>query len=407
MSTITVPRSLTDNTNPTEAQFDTMRTYLLNFFNNQNLDETNIAAGSMAWSSLSALADDAALKFTSSHGTLKYVSASDYFEIKNSQGDIVWGHRSGSTLTDYMELDSATGNLTLKGTLYFNRGVGSQEVSMLHLLSRYRKPRLQYTSADVVTAENNVNGACIIMGRDRLWTLYDTSCSLAADANGYASGHTGAAVSGLLVADTRTANRWYFIYAVEVQYGTQADGTYCILVARELSPETSNITTLNTDFGTGKWVYMGCIRNGYNDGTNTNVIVKFVQDSGGMMRFTEGTVTNEGIGVTLASTTSASNLEYTIVIGNAAAATCPVVATRCIFSGHRESHGFEFHYRAVATDENHMIATGCYHQASLSTLVAAVHMEVPLLEDYKLVIVIGDTSTDQRITLVGFMDHYV
>ncbi len=406
MSTLSVPRSLTDNTNPTEAQFDTMRTYLLNFFNSGNLDETNVANGAMAWTSLSALADDAALKFTSSHGTMKYVSASDYFEIKNSQGDIVWGLRTGASLADYMELDSTTGNLTLLGKLTFNTTVGSQGADLLYLLSRYRKPKLTYTSADIITVESNFGSSSYVMGRDRLWEVYDTSCSLAVGANGETLADSGTAVSGLGAGVTRTANRWYFIYAVEVQYGTQNSGVYCILVANETSPETSNITTLNTAFGTGKWVYMGCIRNGYNDGTNTNVIVKFVMDGTGFVRFTEGTVNAEGIGLTLASTTSATNLEYEIVIGNSAAATCPAVATRCIFSGHRENNGFEFHYRAIATDENHMIASGCYHAVSL-TIAACVQFEVPLLDDYKLVVVIGDTSTDQRITLVGFMDHYV
>jgi hypothetical protein len=406
MSTLSVPRSLTDNTNPTEAQFDTMRTYLLNFFNSGNLDQDNVATGAMAWSSLSAVGDDSTLKFTSSHGTMAYISASDYFKVQNTQGDMVWGNRTGSTLTDYMELDSTTGDLTLKGQLYFNTSIGSQGVNLLYLLSRYRKPRLTYTSNDIVTAESNFSTSTYIMGRDRLWELYDTSMSLAVDANGYGASHTGTAVSGLLVADTRTANRWYYIYAVEVQYGTQNSGAYCILVATELSPETTNITTHNTNFGTGKWVYMGVIRNGYNDGTNTNIIVKFVQGSDGFFRFTEGTVNAEGIGMTLASTTGATNLEYEIVIGNSAAATIPPVATRCVFSGHRENNGFEFHYRAIATDENHMIASGCYHKVSL-TMSACMQMEVPLLDDYKLVIVIGDTSTDQRITLVGFLDHYV
>ncbi len=404
MSTITVPRSLTDNTNPTEAQFDTMRTYLLNFFNTGNLDETNIATGGMAWSSLSNLTDDAALKFTSSHGTMAYISASDFFKISNTQGDIVWGLRS--TISETMELDSATGDITLKGLLYFNTEVGSQEVSLNWLLSRYRKPRLEYTSADIVTCEASAIGISVVMGRDRLWTIYDTTLSLAVAANGQLAAHTGTAVSGLGAGITRTANRWYYVYAVEVQGGTQTGGVNAILVATELSPETANITTHNTNFGTDKWVYMGVIRNGYNDGTNTNVIVKFKYDECGYLRFTEGTVNEEGLGVTMASTTSATSLEYSIVIGNAAAATIPPVATRCTFGGHRSNNGFEFHYRDIATDENHMIASGCYHKTSL-TLSAVVYMEVPLLSSYKLVVVIGDTSTDQRIVLAGLLDHYV
>lgn len=407
MSTLTVPRSLTDNTNPTEAQFDTMRTYLLNFFNNTNLDETNIAASSMSYSSVGDLADDAALKFTSSHATMKYVSASDYFEIKNTQGSIVWGLRSGASLTDLMELRSTDGALVLQGIPSFNTSVGSQTASLLWLLSSYRKPRLTYTSNDVITAETNYDTSSLVMGRDRLLSIYDTTMSLAANANGYASGHTSTAVSGIHAALTRTANRWYFIYAVEVQGGSQADGTKAILVAHTTSPAVTNVTAIDTLFGAGKWTYMGCIRNGYNDGTNTNVIVPFVMDAHGFTRFTQGTVDEEGMGVTMASTTGATNLEYEIVIGNSAAATLPDVATRVVWGGHRSSLGFEFHYRDIATDENHMVISGCMHQAGKTTLTPALQMETPLLEEYKLVINIGDTSTDQRITVVGFFDHYV
>lgn len=407
MSTLTVPRSLTDNTNPTEAQFDTMRTYLLNFFNTGNLDENNIAAGAMVWSSLTGAPDDSYLKFTSSIAIMGYVSASDYFKIQNTVGDVVWGLRVSSTLTDYMELDSTTGNLTTKGMPYINTSVGSQSTNLMNMLAMYRKPRLTYTSADIVTSEDNYASLSLVMGRDRLLTIYDTSMSLAVTANGAKSGDTGTAVSGLRNGETRTANRWYYIYAVEVQYGTQNSGVYAILVASSTAPTTANITTIDGYFGAGKWTYMGVIRNGYNDGTNTNVVVKFAYDGYGFIRFTEGTVDMEGMGVVMASTTGASNLEYTIVIGNAAAATLPEVATQVMFSGHREAHGFEMHYRAVATDENHMIATGCYHVASAATLTPCVHMRVPLLDGYKVVIVIGATSTDQRITVAGLLDHYV
>lgn len=408
MTAIAVTRALTSQTNPTEAQFDTMRTYLLNFFNSASLDETNIATGSVTYSSLGDAADDTALKFTSSHATLSFVSASDYFKILNTEGDIVWGLRVGAALTDYMRLDKDTGDITIGGNLYFNTSVGSQEVSILWMLSRYRKPRLQYTSSDIVTAEDNTNtsGTVVVAGRDRFWTLYDTTLSLAVDANGETTGDTGTAVSGLGAGVTRTANRWYFVYAVEVQYGTQNSGVYCILVANETSPITSNITTLNTAFGTGKWVYMGCIRNGYNDGTNTNIIVPFIMDEGGFVKFYGATVSSEGQGVTMASQTATTNLEYTIVIGNAAAATCPDVALRVTFGGYRSINGMEMHYREISTSENHIITSGCFRAAD-ATLITNSYFEVPVSSNYKIVLVTGTDSSDHRIVLSGFLDHYV
>ncbi len=409
MSTLNVTRALTANTNPTENQFDLMRTYLLNFFNSANLDQTNVATGGMVYTSIGAAGDDAAMSFTSGHGIVKYVSASDYLMVQNTQGDLVWGTRSGATLTDAMRLDSATGNLQIEGLPFINTGLGSQEVSLMYLISRYRKPRLVYSTSDIVTVEDNAPtaGSPVVVARDRVWTIYDTTCSLAVDANGETSGDTGTAVSGRAAGISRTDNRWYYIYAVEVQYGTQATGVYCILVAHTTSPETANITTLNTAFGTGKWVYMGVVRNGYNDGTNGGVIVQFVYDAAGFIRFTHTTVDSEGVGVTMASTTGTTNLEYEIVIGNSAAATIPGVASRVRFGGHRESHGMELHYRNVSTDENHMITGGCYHTGSLSTLTPSVYFDVPLLSGYKLVVVVGNVSTDQRIVVAGFLDHFL
>lgn len=408
MTTLAVTRALTAQTNPTEANFDTMRTELLNFFNAASLDETNVVAGGMLYSSLGDAADNTTLKFTSSHATLSYVSASDYFKLINTEGDIVWGLRSGSTLTDYMRLDKDTGDLTLGGNLYINTSVGSQEVNLMWMLSRYRKPRLEYTSSDIVTAEDNTNtsGTVVIAGRDRFWTLYDTTMSLAVDANGETTGDTGAAVSGLGASVVRTANRWYYVYAVEVQFGTQNSGAYCILVANELAPTTSNIASLDTAFTAGKWVYMGCIRNGYNDGTNTNIIVPFVYDECGMCRFYGATISEEGQGITMASQTDIIDLSYSIVIGNAAAATCPDVASRIIFGGHRSVNGMEMHYREIATDENHMIAGGCY-RISDATLITNVYFEVPLSASYKIVLVTGSASSDHRIVIAGFLDHYL
>lgn len=407
MSTLNVTRALTTQTNPTEAQFDLMRTYLLNFFNSGSLDQSNVATGGMVYTKLGNLQNDALMKFTSEDSYINYDSVLDALVVANEVGDVVFGLYSGS-LTAKMTLDSATGSLTLAGLLYFNQSVGSQEVSLLFLLSRYCKPRLQFTSSDIVTAEDNTNavGTVIIMGRDRLWTLYDTTMSLAVAANGYLAAHAGAAVSGLLASHTRTANRWYYVYAVEVQGGTQATGAYCILVATETSPETSNITTLDTALGTGKWVYMGVVRNGYNDGTNTNVIVPFDADESGFVMFRDTTVDSEGKGVTLASSSDINDLEYSINIGNAAAATIPGVASRIVLGGHRQQDGFELHYRATATSENHAITGGCYHNGTIAALSPCVYLEVPLLDGYKAVIVGGATSTDKRIVLAGFQDHY-
>lgn len=404
MSTLNVTRSLVSHTNPTETQFDTMRTYLLNFFNAASLDSDNLKNGTLAYTDLTMLDDDESFGWADCQ--FYYDSGDDAMIFENTVGDFVWGVLDADL--DILEKMRFRDDGMLEvSTLELNTAKGSHAVNFQWLLSRYRKPRLVYSSDDIVTVEaNGPDGNTYVYGRDRLWKIYDTTCSLAADANGETSGDTGTAVSGRLAGESRVANRWYYIYAVEVQYGTQADGANAILVATVTSPLTSNISTLNTAFGTGKWVYMGVVRNGYNDGTNTNIIMRFNYDENGYLRFTNATG-SQGMGMTLASGTASTNLEYTLDLTNNDADSIPVVATRAIFSGHRSSHGMEFHYRNISTDENHMIVTSCYHVSSLSSLSAIVRMEVPVLDGYKLVVVIGNASTNRRITLVGFLDTLV
>lgn len=399
MTTLNVTRSLVSRTNPTETQFDTMRTYLLNFFNNASLDSNNLADGSMSYLALTPqLGDDEELGGTDF--AVSYDSSDDEFRIQADEGGIIFGVLESDL--DVVEFFNFREDGVLEVKSFDNNLlIGNHSVSLQWLLSKYRKPRLIYVDGSTVSLEST-----LIYGRDRLWSIVDNTLAFGSGANGETNGDSGAAVSGLANGESRTANRWYYIYAVEVQYGTNANGSNAILVASVTSPLTSNISTINSAFGTGKWVYVGVVRNGYNDGTNTNVIIPFKYDENGYMRFTNATA-SQGIGMTLNSGTASTNLEYTLDITNNDADSIPPVATRVIFSGHRSSHGMEFHYRNVSTSENHFITTSCYHVSSLSALTSQVRMEVPLLDGYKLVVVIGNASTARRITLAGLLDHFV
>lgn len=408
MGTLAVTRSLSSNTNPTEAQLDTMRTDLLNFFNAASMNQDNIATGGMLYTSLANPTNNQVIQWTSSHATISYVSATDKFELKNTQGDVLFAHRTGSTVTEFLSVRFSDGAIEVFGELSFNTSLGLQTQQLMWLLSRYRKPRLVYQDNDIFTVEENstVSGESWIMMRDRLCKIVDRTCSLAVTANGVGA-DAGAAVSGLAATLIRTADRWYYIYAVRVQSGTDANGSNAILIAHTTSPEVANIAALNTAFGTGEWVYMGLIRNGWNIVASTNIIVPFIYDEAGYMRFTQTLTTNEPIGVQLAQNNTTSNLEYDLAFGNAAVNTIPPVATRVIFGGYRESHGFELHYRAIASLENHTIITGCYHVESLSTLKPVIYMEVPALSGYRVVVVMGNVQTQKRITLAGLVDHYL
>lgn len=409
MSSLSVTRSLVSNTNPTETQFDTMRTDLLTFFNTtRDLNEDNIAPGSMSYLSLTgAVPDDEPLRWEDDHAIIKYDNANDRFIIQNTEGDIIFAHRDDDEIVEFLSLRESDGALEVFGNLTFIEDTGYQGVDLQWYLAKYRKPRLVYSTDDIVTIEaNGPSGETIVAGPTRFWTIYDTTCSLAVSANGEVNTDTGTAVSGRGNGVARTADRWYFIYAVQVQYGDQADGINAILIANTTSPVAANISTLDTAFGADKWVYMGCVRNGYNRAGVDNIIIPFVVDECGYTRFLDG----EGgypVGVTLASDNDTDNLVYTVAIGNDGDTKLPEVATRVIFGGHRESHGFEMYYEEASSNENHMITTGCYHVSELATLVPVVYMEVPLLSGYEVHIIMGNVQTNKRITLAGFLDHYV
>lgn len=405
MAILNVPNAVASGTAPTERQLDIMRSYLLNFFNGGQLDENNIATGGISYAKIGAAPDDVSLKFADGAASLSFVSEEDRFLIQ-SVGDIVFGVKDASVYN--LRINSA-GTVFLKGTYNFNAAIGNQSVTSQWLLTKYRKPKLVYSTSDIVTIEANgtTSTQTLVAMPDRVCTIYDRTCSLAATANGYLATHTGTAVSGLSSGLTRTDNRWYYIYSVLVQGGTQNDGANAILVAHTTPPVMENVTTIDSYFGEDKWEYIGCIRNGYNDGeTDDDIILPFAYDDSGFCRFYTASDTNEGAGPTMTEALTTANLEYEMTSATGTSASIPQTATRILFSGHREANGFEFHFRSIANDQNYMIATGCYHITGLSTLQACVHLEVPVLENYKLVVTNGNVETYCRITIAGFMDHY-
>jgi hypothetical protein len=176
MSTLSVPRSLVDATNPTEAQLDQMRTALLTFFNTTKMTEANLAPGGLDWSSLGgAFGDNTPLAFTTNHYIMKYNTATGVFELTNTQGDIGWQHKlTSTTAEDFLRLRNQDGLLISEGQVTCNTSSGSRRSPDLNwLLARYRKPRLLYTDDNNVTLEANGTGATdsLVFLHDRLTTV--------------------------------------------------------------------------------------------------------------------------------------------------------------------------------------------------------------------------------------------
>jgi hypothetical protein len=179
------------------------------------------------------------------------------------------------------------------------------------------------------------------------------------------------------------------------------------MVADTTSPVQANVDTLNTAYGSAKWVYLGIIRNGYNDGVSTNVVVPFVYDGYGNLRFTTTTETGKGYGIRFLSASSSSNQTYTLTFGTGAT-DLPVVATRGTFVGYRPDC-FTLDYVSVASGEIQAQGTCCesHDSDASSPPTAAILLEVPFINGYKIILRVGSGVKENKIYLSGLVDHYV
>ena len=105
-----------------------------------------------------------------------------------------------------------------------------------------------------------------------------------------------------------------------------------ILVGDTALPLQANFSTLNTRYGTDSWIYLGLIRNGDNSAT-TGDILEFDQ-TGNKTLFKNVVTGNEqdGQGIRLATTASATSLAYTYASGTGTTQ-IPDNATIAIYQG--------------------------------------------------------------------------
>lgn len=408
MPTLTVSSTYQAGTAPTEAQIDATRDSLHTFFNTTKLNQANVAAASMLFTKVGDAADNTTMKWgTGAEGTIGFVSATPAFNIKStaSGGDIRFTSKISGTEQTSLTLDGATQNTTIGtgGVLRAGTGQGYTSYELMYLVARYRKPRLEYSSASVVSIENNTGTASetIIVARDRIWKVIDRTCSLAATANGYDAADVGAAVSGIEDGLAEAANTWYYIYAVEVQYGSDADGVNCILCATTTSPLQANCSTLDTEYGAGKWVYMGVIRNGFNDGVTTTDIVPFVYDGYGHIEFTAAATDGVGAGVRIISDNDNADESWTVALGTGAAEVPPTASQMRLLT-YRADEGHSMQYEdSGGTD---LFISG---SKTRSPDPAYADLVVPVISGAVLKI-IRDTAGahNKKAYISGLTDHY-
>lgn len=182
----------------------------------------------------------------------------------------------------------------------------------------YRRPVLVYNSGTVVNIESGLDGNSgnvnILFPDGSLRSDSTTGrvqCNLA----------QVAALSGSWQSGLRTGsvanNTWYAIYAVK----TTDNSSHFVAVADTVLPLLANFTTLNSNFGTSGWVYLGMIRNGDDSGAATGIL-NFVQ-AGNTTLFINAPTGGGSIklsGIALGFTGSGTSVTYTYLAGTSSVA---------------------------------------------------------------------------------------
>lgn len=188
--------------------------------------------------------------------------------------------------------------------------------SYVDKLDAYRHPNLQFASTTAVNMETGLTGTsgqAAILFPDGNYRTDSTTTRINLNISQVAA-LSGTAQSGLRTG-TVANNTAYACYAVKVTDSS----TNFVMVADTVYPTQANFATLNSNFGTNGWVYLGTIRYGDQSGT-ANAILVFSQ-SGSLMHFMNKCVGNAypARGIRVATTASATSLSYSPVSGTTGA----------------------------------------------------------------------------------------
>ena len=179
--------------------------------------------------------------------------------------------------------------------------------------STWRRPNLLNTSSTVVDVESGLDGTsgdCVMLFPDGSTRNQTTTTPRKMDITRNAS--LSGTKQGGLRTGSAAANTWYACYAVKATDNT----TDWVLVGDTVMPIQANYATLNSNFGTSSWVYLGTIRYGDNSTHTTNILA--FQHNGIRMEFTNGVVTTNSItqpGILLATSASATSITWTYSAG--------------------------------------------------------------------------------------------
>jgi hypothetical protein len=194
----------------------------------------------------------------------------------------------------------------------------SIDLTLVPNVAHYRRPNLTWVSSTVVSVETGLDGtsgdAVIMFPDGNIRT--ETSSSryqMTISQNAVFTNATLGSNQGGLRTGSVTSNTWYACYAVKVTTFT----ANWVLVADTVLPIQANYSTLNTNFGTNGWLYLGLIR--YGDGLNfTTSILNFFQTGNMTIICPQNNSFNYGgdnPGPQMATTAGATSLTYTYAAG--------------------------------------------------------------------------------------------
>lgn len=297
---------------------------------NGSLDSDNVLQDWASWNMVTLAKDVSYTLGTTSSGVVRFYSASTDFAFAHDTTIKQFFFKVGGSTVGTLD---TSGNFTSSTDIYFSTYNTTYPLSYL---IGYQKPVLVYSDGTTINMEQNTttaNRSLVVFPCGPIHVTEDIASThkfrqlkTSASANGYGSSHTGVADSGMKVGLSLTANTWYFVYAVVVQYGSDA-GSNFIMVVDSTNPSPSNWSTLDSSYGAGKWVYLGLFRYGHGAGATTTMI-PFIADHQGWHSFVGRLAIDNlfGIGVanqTINSTTYTTVETFTAAdSGDAAPSTC-------------------------------------------------------------------------------------
>lgn len=258
----------------------------------------------------------------------------------------------------------------------------------------YRRPNLIISSGTVINIETGINGtsgqAQILFPDGNLRTDSTTgriNCNFA-----QVAALSGSAQSGLQTG-TVSNNTWYAVYAVKV---SDSLTNFVTVADKSNFPVQAKFATLNSNFGTNSWVYLGMARNGDNSGT-AGSLISFVM-AGNQTNFTNTCASNSnsvGNGVRLATSASATSITYAYSTGNGATDIPSHLTIATYAAGANSSAGI-----FQLTDSSTITWLG----AMFNNTGASQYVRVPgVISTFGAKLTIGGASPCD-IFLVGFVD---